>query len=74
MDPTFTLICALEEMREVAKDDADAAYHRTYAADNLRALADWIEAGGFVPKVERVEIADGEISNVNAEGWAILRT
>ena len=51
MDPTAcwqSILQLIREAQQTAPDDAD----RELLIDDLRNLADWLEKGGFYPKLE----------------------
>lgn len=52
MDPTACLSNLLLELEHLAANPGDAA-SRSYCADTLRDLVDWLESGGFPPDLAR---------------------
>ena len=61
MDPTQCLIDTLSAIDGCDPDDADSAEvarakarNRDEAIEGLRNLADWLEKGGFAPKIQDV--------------------
>lgn len=51
MDPTETLRCLLETLRDLQKWP-DSKECRAHAIDCLEVLATWLRRGGFPPKME----------------------